>query len=428
MRPPSASQQPPAAPRATPARTTPAGRSPRRPGRLLVRLLAVVAVVLGTALAGPLPTARASVTLTRVSGFGSNPGALTMYVYRPAALPAHPPVVVALHGCTQSAQVYADNSGLPQLADQDGFLLVLAETTTANNANTCFNWFQSTDNRRDQGEALSVRQMVGQAVTAYGADPRRVYVTGLSAGGAMTSVMLATYPDVFTAGAVVAGLPYDCTKDNSPYLCMNPGVDLTPDAWAQRVRDAAPSYQGPWPRAAIWYGDQDTTVAPRNATELRDQWTALHGLSQTPTRTTTIGSDATRQDQYLAADGTVAVEVDRVPGIGHGTPVDPGTGPEQCGATGAPYFPDSLCSSRWIARFFGLDTTDPGGSDPDGGTAACWTASNYAQVQAGRATTSGGYTYAVGSHQNMGLYNTFVTHTLKESPTGYYTLADGGCP
>ncbi|MGY4962165.1 extracellular catalytic domain type 1 short-chain-length polyhydroxyalkanoate depolymerase [Streptomyces sp. 900105245] len=429
MRPPSASQQPPAASRATPARTTPARRSPRRPGRLLVRLLAVVAVVLGTALAGPLPTARASVTLTRVSGFGSNPGALTMYVYRPAALPAHPPVVVALHGCTQSAQVYADNSGLPQLADQDGFLLVLAETTTANNANTCFNWFQSTDNRRDQGEALSVRQMVGQAVTAYGADPRRVYVTGLSAGGAMTSVMLATYPDVFTAGAVVAGLPYDCTKDNSPYLCMNPGVDLTPDAWAQRVRDAAPSYQGPWPRAAIWYGDQDTTVAPRNATELRDQWTALHGLSQTPTRTTTIGSDATRQDQYLAADGTVAVEVDRVPGIGHGTPVDPGTGPEQCGATGAPYFPDSLCSSRWIARFFGLDTTDPGGSDPgDGGTAACWTASNYAQVQVGRATTSGGYTYAVGSHQNMGLYNTFVTHTLKESPTGYYTLADGGCP
>ncbi|SEC36035.1 esterase, PHB depolymerase family [Streptomyces sp. 2231.1] len=429
MRQPAASKEPPAAHREPLARTTAPGRSPRRPRRLLACLLAVGAVVLGTALAGPLPTAHASVTLTRVSGFGSNPGALTMYVYRPASLTAHPPVVVALHGCTQSAQVYADNSGLPQLADQDGFLLVLAETTTANNANKCFNWFQSTDNRRDQGEALSVRQMVGQAVTAYGADPRRVYVTGLSAGGAMTSVMLATYPDVFTAGAVVAGLPYDCTKDNSPYLCMNPGVDLTPDAWAQRVRDAHPSYQGPWPRTAIWYGDQDTTVAPRNATELRDQWTALHGLSQTPTRTRTIGSDATRQDQYLAADGTVAVEVDRVPGIGHGTPVDPGTGTEQCGATGAPYFPDSICSSRWIARFFGLDTTDPGGSEPgDGGTAACWTASNYAQVQAGRATTSGGYAYAVGSRQNMGLYNTFVTHTLKESPTGYYTLADSGCP
>ncbi|WP_258565357.1 PHB depolymerase family esterase, partial [Streptomyces sp. WELS2] len=382
-----------------------------------------------TALAAPAPQARAAVTLTRVSDFGSNPGALTMYVYRPATLPAHPAVVVALHGCTQNAQVYADNSGLPRLADEDGFLLVLAETGTGNNASKCFNWFQSGDNRRGQGEALSVRQMVGHAVTAYGADPGRVYVTGLSAGGAMTAVMLATYPDVFSAGAVVAGLPYDCTKDNSPYLCMNPGVDRSPADWAQRVRDAYPSYTGPWPRAAIWYGDQDTTVVPRNATELRDQWTALHGLSQTPTRTTAIGPDATRQDQYLAADGTVAVEVDRVPGIGHGTPVDPGTGAEQCGSTGAPYFPGSICSSRWIARFFGLDTTAPGDPGPgDPGPAACWTASNYAHVQAGRATTSGGSAYAVGSGQIMGLYNTFVTHTLKESPTGYFTLADSGCP
>ncbi|KUN05921.1 feruloyl esterase [Streptomyces yokosukanensis] len=411
-----------------PAFRTAPGAPPR--ARLLSRLLAVVAVVLGTALAGPLPSARASVALTEVSDFGSNPGALTMYVYRPASLPAHPPVVVALHGCTQSAQVYADNSGLPQLADRDGFLLVFAQTSTANNPSRCFNWFQTTDNRRGQGEALSVRQMAGQAVTAYGADPQRVYVTGLSAGGAMTAVMLATYPDVFSAGAVVAGLPYDCTQDNSPYTCMNPGVDLSPDAWAQRVRDAYPSYTGAWPRTAVWYGDQDTTVAPRNATELRDQWTALHGLSQTPTRSTTIGPDATRQDQYLAADGTVAVEVDRVPGIGHGTPVDPGTGTEQCGSTGAPYFPASICSSLWIARFFGLDTSDPGGGSGGGGGtgAACWTASNYAQVQAGRATTSGGSTYAKGSQQNMGLYNTFVTHTLKESPAGYFTIADSGCP
>ncbi|GGW41347.1 feruloyl esterase [Streptomyces lucensis JCM 4490] len=414
--------QPPGPPR------TPGVRP--RPTRLLAsRLLAVLAVVLGAVLTGPAPAARASVALTRVGDFGSDPGALDMYVYRPASLPAHPPVVVALHGCTQSAQVYADNSGLPQLAEQDGFLLVLAQTTSANNPSKCFNWFQDTDNRRDRGEALSIRQMADHAVTAYGADPRRVYVTGLSAGGAMTSVMLATYPDVFSAGAVVAGLPYDCTSDNSPYTCMNPGVDLTPDQWAQRVRDAYPSYRGPWPRTAVWYGDQDTTVVPRDATELRDQWTALHGLSQTPTRTTAIGPDATRQEQYLAADGTVAVEVDRVPGIGHGTPVDPGTGGESCGSTGAPYFPDSICSSRWIARFFGLDTSVPGGSDPgDGGGAACWSGSNYAHVRAGRATTSGGYTYAAGSHQNMGLYNTFVTHTLKESPAGYYTVADGGCP
>ncbi len=72
-------------------------------------------------------------------------------MYRPATLPAHPPVVVALHGCTQNAQVYADHSRLPQLADRAGFLLVLAETGTANNASKCFNWFQAGDNRRGQG-------------------------------------------------------------------------------------------------------------------------------------------------------------------------------------------------------------------------------------------------------------------------------------
>ncbi|WP_330294582.1 extracellular catalytic domain type 1 short-chain-length polyhydroxyalkanoate depolymerase [Streptomyces sp. NBC_00503] len=490
--------QPPAPPRA------------RGPVRLLVRFLALLLFAAGGVLAGPVSPARAAVTLQQVTGFGANPGQLNMYAYRPASLPAHPPVVVALHGCTQNAQTYADNSGLPELADRQGFVLVLAETTSANNSNKCFNWFQTADNRRGQGEAASIRQMVSYAASAYSTDPARTFVTGLSAGGAMTAVMLAAYPDVFAAGAVVAGLPYDCTKDSGPYTCMNPGVDKSPAAWAQLVRDAYPTWTGPWPRVAIWQGDSDTSVAPRNADELRDQWTALHGLSQTPGRTSAIGPDATRHEEYLAADGTVAVEVDRVPGIGHGTPVDPGSGPEQCGHTGAPYFLASICSSHWISEFFGLDgsATDPGSGLPaptglapaavsdtgitltwnqvagaadyavhrdgtlvatpgappytdtglapgtghaytvaardgtgavgarsapvtvstTGAVAVCWKANNYQQVQAGRATTDGSYAYAKGSHQNMGLYNLFVTHTLKEAPAGYFVIADANCP
>ncbi|MBD0421603.1 PHB depolymerase family esterase [Streptomyces sp. TRM S81-3] len=478
--------------------------------RALTRLVAVVALVLGAALAGPAPAAHAAVGLTKVTDFGANPGQLNMYLYRPASLPGNPAVVFALHGCTQDAQTYANNSGLPELADRHGFLVVFAETTTSNNLNKCFNWFQSSDNRRGQGEAASIRQMAAHTVSAYGADARRTYVTGLSAGGAMTSVMLAAYPDVFQAGAVVAGLPYGCATDvGSAYSCMSPGTDLTPAQWAQRVRDAYPSWTGPWPRVAIWHGDRDTTVVPRNADELRDQWTALHGLSQTPTRTSAIGPNSTRHEEYAAGGGPLAVEVNRVPNIGHGTPVDPGSGAQQCGGTGAAYFLDSICSSHWITQFFGLegsgsqpgslpaptglvatgatDTTislrwnavdgatgyavhrdgapiststtttytDTGltaGSshtytvaarDADGrtgtpsgavtarttgATASCWTAGNYAHVQSGRATTSGGYTYAKGSNQNMGLYNTFVTHTLKESPTGYFTIADGSCP
>lgn len=272
------------------------------------------------------------------------------------------PVVVALHGCTQSAQVYSDNSGLDTFADRHGFLVVYAETTTANNANKCFNWFQPGDTRRGQGEAASIRQMVAHAATAYGTDVDQVHVTGLSAGGAMTSVMLAAYPEVFAAGAVVAGIPYGCGVDVvSAFGCMSPGTDRTPAAWAQAVRDAYPGFTGPWPRVAIWHGDNDPTVVPRNADELRDQWTAVHGLGQSPDRTSTVGPNSTRRSEYLSAGGGSVVEVNRVPGIAHGTPVDPGTGGEQCGATGTQHFIDSICSSHWITRFFGLD----GGTAPN---------------------------------------------------------------
>ncbi|MGW7270724.1 extracellular catalytic domain type 1 short-chain-length polyhydroxyalkanoate depolymerase [Streptomyces sp. NPDC054864] len=481
--------------------------------RRLGRLTVAVGLVVAGAVFAPAPSAQAAhaaVALERVGNFGANPGSLNMYVYRPTSLAANPAVVVALHGCTQSAQIYADNSGLAKFADQHGFLLVLPEQTSANNSSKCFNWFQPGDTRRGQGEAASIRQMVTHAASAYGGDTARVYATGLSAGGAMTSVMLATYPDVFKAGAVVAGLPYGCADDVlSAYSCMSPGVDRTPSAWAQGVRDAHPGHTGPWPRVAIWHGDNDPTVAKKNADELRDQWTAVHGLDQTPDRSSVIGPNSTRREQYLGTEGAVAVEVDRVPSIGHGTPVDPGTGAEQCGATGTANFIDSICSSHWITGFFGLDGSDPdpgglpapsglaatGATDtsvtlnwngvsgaasyavyrdgirvatpngppftdtglgagsshtysvaargPDGtegarssqvtasttgATAKCWTANNYQQVRAGRATTSGGYTYAKGSNQNMGLYNTAVTHTLKESPAGHYVIADGSCP
>lgn len=323
--------------------------------RLTAGFAAVATLVLATVLVGPASSASAAVSLTPVANFGSNPGGLNMYVYKPTVLPDNAPVVLALHGCTQNARTYADNSGLPAMADRDGFVLVLAETTSSNNLNKCFNWFQPGDVRRDQGEALSIKQMADHAVSSYGGDAEKVFVTGLSAGGAMTSAVLAAYPDVFSAGAIVAGLPSGCAKDVlSAYSCMNPGVDKSPSEWARLVRDANSSYSGPWPRVAIWYGDKDTTVAPRNGTELRDQWTELHGVGQTPTSTASIGPNATRQDSYATSDGTVAVEVDKVPGINHGTPVDPGTGAEQCGSTGAPYFLDSICSSHWISKFFGL--------------------------------------------------------------------------
>src|SRR6478736_1551839 len=156
-------------------------------------------------------TGAAGNTTTRLRenfGFGSNPGNLRMFVYRPPTLADNPALVVVLHGCTQSAASYDLGAGWSTLADRYGFVLLLPEQTSANNPKTCFNWFLPGDTRRDRGEALSIRQMIEKTIGAHGIDRKRVYVTGLSAGGAMTAAMLATYPEVFAAGAIIAGLPY----------------------------------------------------------------------------------------------------------------------------------------------------------------------------------------------------------------------------
>ncbi|MFD0851487.1 alpha/beta hydrolase family esterase, partial [Actinomadura adrarensis] len=168
----------------------------------------------------------------QVPSFGSNPGNLAMYAYRPDGLPSGRPLVVLLHGCTQNASGYFANSGWRKYADQWGFTLVLPQTSSANNASSCFNWFQTGDTSRGQGEAASIRSMVGYAVTNYGTDPSRVHVSGLSAGGAMSAVMLAAYPDVFAAGSIGAGIAYRCaTSLLQASGCQYGATSRTPQQW-----------------------------------------------------------------------------------------------------------------------------------------------------------------------------------------------------
>jgi poly(hydroxyalkanoate) depolymerase family esterase len=392
----------------------------------------LAAVLLTAAVVAP---ARAAATLTEVTGFGSNPGALRMYSYLPSGLSTGRPLVVALHGCTQSASDYYGHSGWPKYADLYRAALVFPEQTSANNALSCFNWFTAGDIARGGGEALSIKQMVDYAVAHYGSDPKRVYVTGLSAGGAMTAVMLAAYPDVFAGGGVVAGLPYNCGT-----VCQYQAQSKTPAQWGDLVRAANPGYGGPWPKVAIWYGTSDTTVVPANATELRDQWTNVRGVSPAPANTDSLPGGTTRESY-----GGGVVQLYRVQGIAHGTPVDPGSAESQCGTTGT-YYLASICSSYYLAQFWGLTgtstpttppttvpttapttppTTAPTTAPPTAGP--CFTASNYAHTVAGRAYQSGGYTYANGSQQNIGLWSVGVTHTLRRTGDNYYVLADGSC-
>lgn len=391
----------------------------------MIRKWWVLAALLLAALSVVTP-AHAAAGLTQVGSFGSNPGALRMYSYVPSGLAAGRPVIVALHGCTQSASDYYGHSGWPKYADLYQAALIFPEQTSSNNSLSCFNWYVSGDITRGSGEALSIKQMVDYAVANYGSDPHRVYVTGLSAGGAMTAVMLATYPDVFAGGAVVAGLPYNCGT-----VCQYQAQSKTPKQWGDLVRAADPGFTGARPRVAIWYGTSDTTVVPANATELRDQFTDVAGVSQTATGTVAL-SGGTTEELYGSS-----VALFKVPGIGHGTPVDPGPAESQCGSTGT-YYLASICSSYYIAQFWGL--TGGGGSTPPPTTPPpttpppttppaqpCFTASNYAQVAAGRAHQSAGLTYADGSNEAMGLWNVFTVHTLRQTGPDYYVLADGQC-
>lgn len=295
-------------------------------------------------------------SLTQVTGFGSNPGNLLMYKYVPAGLAAGAPLVVALHGCAQSASNYDAETGWVLLADRWKFALLLPEQQTGNNSSRCFNWFEAGDIARGGGEALSIKQMIDRMKTDHLSDPARVYVTGLSAGGAFTSVLLATYPEVFAGGAIVAGVPYNCgTGLTNAFSCMNPGSDLSPAAWGNKVR-AASSYSGPWPIVSIWHGDADTTVRPANANESMEQWTNVHGIDQTPEVQDTVAGYPHKV--YKDASGKALVETYSITGMGHGTPVDPGTGERQCGTAGAYILDVDVCSSWYIGRFFGLDNTD----------------------------------------------------------------------
>lgn len=299
--------------------------------------------------------------LTEVTAFGANPGNLKMFTYRPAGLGPSRPLVVALHGCKQQASNYDDEPGWIMLADRYRFALLLPEQQLINNASNCFNWFLSGNNERDKGEALSIRQMIDKIKTDANIDPHQVYVTGLSAGGGMTAVMLAAYPELFAGGAIIAGTPYKCANTGVEALTqcgvsvsgeLVPMKDLTPAQWGNLVRHAS-AYTGPFPRVSIWQGTGDTTVNPQDQKELLEQWTNVLGIDQTADTEDTINGNAHKL--YKDSGGKTLVETVLITGMGHGTPIDPGTGATQCGKP-APFILDvGVCSSYYIVKFWGLD-------------------------------------------------------------------------
>ena len=288
--------------------------------------------------------------LTELTGFGSNPGVLRMFTYAPKNLAPSPALVVVLHGCTQSAAGYDLGAGWSALAERYGFVLLLPEQTAANNPKTCFNWFLPGDTARDRGEAFSIRQMIEKTIGAHGIDRRRVFITGLSAGGAMTTAMLAAYPEVFAAGAIIAGLPYGTARNaQQAFESMFQGKSHTAKIWGDFVRRASP-HRGLWPRVSIWHGDADAVVKPINAESLVRQWTDVHGIDAAPAEDKIDGYPR----KVWRRDGVDVIESYTITGMAHGTPLATGTRDRHCGSAG-PFLLEAGISSSWhIAKFFGL--------------------------------------------------------------------------
>ncbi|QDL99408.1 PHB depolymerase family esterase [Rhodopseudomonas palustris] len=290
--------------------------------------------------------------LTETAGFGPNPGALRMFSFVPDGIPQRMPLVVVLHGCTQNAAGYEIGAGWCTLAQRYGFALLLPEQTRANNPNTCFNWFAPDDIHRGSGEVASIRQMVAHMVDHHSIDRARIFATGLSAGGAMTAALLASYPEVFAGGAVIAGLPYGVALNVRQALKeMRHASPRTGRQLGDLVRGAT-AHKGPWPKLAVWHGDADRTVDPANADALVRQWLDLHGLPEAPMAQNRV--DGYPRQVWRNSSGETVVESYTITGMAHGTPLGAGAGEQRYGVAGAYLLDVGISSSYHIAQFFGL--------------------------------------------------------------------------
>ena len=293
---------------------------------------------------GPLPR-----EMREGHDFGANPGALRMLTFVPEGLRPGAPLVVVLHGCTQHAEAFAEAGGWLALARRCGFAVLAPEQTAANNPNLCFNWFLPGDTTRGKGEAASIRAMVAALTREHRLG--EAYVTGLSAGGAMTAVMLATYPEVFAGGAVIAGLPYGVAGSvQQAMMAMqgHGGPDI--EELGAILRRAAPAPKRV-PRLSIWHGGADMVVNTGNANRIAGQWAAAHGLSATPDETNMLFGRT--HAVWRDAAGEPAMKLHLLTAMGHGSPL------ATLGADGlgqaAPFMLETGVSSTLeIARFWGI--------------------------------------------------------------------------
>jgi len=203
-------------------------------------------------------------------------GARTYKLYIPSGYHGQTlPLVVMLHGCTQTPDDFAAGTGMNVLAEEHQCFVVYPAQAPAANGSKCWNWFNAADQRRDQGEPSIIAGITRRIIGTYPVDTRRVYVAGLSAGGAMAAIMGMTYNDLYAGVGIHSGLPYAVAHDLPSALTAMKEGGSTPG----RQRDVGiPGAErcSPVVPTIVFHGDRDTKVHPRNGDQVIAQWTAIH--------------------------------------------------------------------------------------------------------------------------------------------------------
>lgn len=331
------------------------------------------------------------VDFQQVADFGDNPGDLKMFLYVPDGLTRNAPVVMALHGCNQNGKPITTTAGNPvahatghalgfkmdsgwtELADEYKFIVIFPEQTVrvtnpndtnkVNNDFACFNWagFYGYNIGRDQGESASLIDMLEYVQSNYSTDLDGIFITGLSAGAGMTTAMLTHYPDIFNAGAPMAGVTFGCAHydglkgddlQDRAFDCMGVTKEFqkknlgqademmpedlkhSPEEWAEMVNTFSPdNYTGSFPRIIIWQGSNDQYVDPDHLEESVKQWTEVHETTQTPSVTGKLKPSNSNHiyNEYIDSEGNIKVASVKVTGMLHGIAVDPGISTDQGG-------------------------------------------------------------------------------------------------
>lgn len=277
--------------------------------------------------------------------FAGEGGALVYKLFVPAGRDlAGLPLIVMLHGCTQSPDDFARGTRMNALAREHGYVVAYPAQSNTQNANRCWNWFRAGDQQRGKGEPALLAGLTRQIVADHRLDERRVYVAGLSAGGAMAAVLGGAYPDVFAAVGIHSGLPVGSAHD-------------VPSAFAAMKRQAGPgTARGPARveavPAIVFHGDRDATVDPRNGAAVVEQFTAAAAsspgapaaLQTTVARGTTSGGRSYTRTTFKDDGGKVVVDQWLVHGGGHAW-----FGGDRSGSYTDPAGPDA---SAEMIRFF----------------------------------------------------------------------------